>query len=72
MTDSPTSSLPVWVFTSGLVRTLLCGGWVYITSSDDHDAHDFLMIAYIVINIPWMLGGIALTPKESIVARRKR
>jgi hypothetical protein len=34
---------------------------VYITSSDDHDAHDVLMILYIVLNVPWMLGNIRLS-----------
>lgn len=52
LTRSPTSSLPTLVFVSGMVRTLACGGWVYITSSDDHDAHDFLMITYMGAYIP--------------------
>ncbi|AEY96947.1 FAEL043Wp [Eremothecium gossypii FDAG1] len=38
---------------AGFTRTMTCGGWVYITSSDDHDAHDVFMIAYIVLTIPW-------------------
>jgi hypothetical protein len=54
------------------LRTLLCGGWVYITSSDDHDVHDFLMVMYIMVNIPWMVGGIVLTPKESTGALKRR
>ncbi|QEU58704.1 Cwh43 [Kluyveromyces lactis] len=37
----------------GIVRTITCGGWVYITSTDDHDAHDVFMISYIVLTIPW-------------------
>ncbi|KAK0235644.1 Frag1/DRAM/Sfk1 family-domain-containing protein [Armillaria nabsnona] len=69
---SPQSTLPVLVFISGLVRTLSCGGWVYITSSDDHDVHDFFMITYMVCNIPWMLGGIACTPQQSTRIRKKR
>lgn len=69
---SPTSSLPTVVFLSGLIRTVSCGGWVYITSSDDHDVHDFFMITYIVFNIPWMIGSIACTPEDSQVVRRKR
>ncbi|KAK0193555.1 Frag1/DRAM/Sfk1 family-domain-containing protein [Armillaria mellea] len=66
------STLPVLVFIFGLVRTLSCGGWVYITSSDDHDVHDFFMITYMVCNIPWMLGGIACTPQQSTRIRKKR
>lgn len=37
----------------GIVRTVTCGGWVYITSTDDHDIHDMFMIAYIVLTLPW-------------------
>ncbi|THH00526.1 hypothetical protein EW145_g7066 [Phellinidium pouzarii] len=44
---STSSSLPFVVFSTGLMRTLSCGGWVYITSNDDHDAHDVFMILYI-------------------------
>ncbi|SCU91573.1 LAMI_0E06436g1_1 [Lachancea mirantina] len=37
----------------GLARTVTCGGWVYITSTDDHNTHDVFMISYIVLTIPW-------------------
>lgn len=37
----------------GVLRTFTCGGWVYITSTDDHDWHDIFMIAYIALTIPW-------------------
>ncbi|KAF8515385.1 Frag1/DRAM/Sfk1 family-domain-containing protein [Hysterangium stoloniferum] len=66
----PTLSLLVAL--CGLVRTLCCGGWVYITSSDDHQTHDFLMISYIVLNLPWMIGSILCTPAGNVVTRRKR
>lgn len=46
---------------SGLVRTFTCGGWVYITSTDDHDWHDIFMISYILLTIPWELSMIILT-----------
>ncbi|TDL25465.1 hypothetical protein BD410DRAFT_836977 [Rickenella mellea] len=58
LTRSPTKTVPWVVFVSGLIRTVSCGGWVYITSNDDHDAHDVLMITYILFNIPWMFGSI--------------
>jgi len=45
---------------------------VYITSTDDHDAHDVLMIGYIVLNIPWMFGTIACTSVSNTQARRMR
>ncbi|EMD33459.1 hypothetical protein CERSUDRAFT_160367 [Gelatoporia subvermispora B] len=67
-----TSRLPGFVAINGVLRTLACGGWVYITSTDDHDAHDVLMISYIVLNIPWMFGSIACTPVQYSAARRRR
>jgi hypothetical protein len=69
---SPASFLPTAVFIFGIIRTLACGGWVYITSIDDHDMHDFFMITYMVCNIPWMLGGIASTPAVYPSILRKR
>ncbi|ETW82916.1 hypothetical protein HETIRDRAFT_458538 [Heterobasidion irregulare TC 32-1] len=65
----PSSSLPSLLLVTGVVRTLSCGGWVYITSSDDHDAHDVLMIIYIVCNIPWMWANARLAVGR---ARRRR
>jgi len=41
-------------------------------SSDDHDTHDFLMIAYIVLNVPWMIGGVLCTPLENHVSKGRR
>ncbi|KAG9310534.1 hypothetical protein JVU11DRAFT_9078 [Chiua virens] len=49
------STLPAWLYLAGIVRTLACGGWVYITSTDNHDAHDVLVVLYIMCNLPWML-----------------
>ncbi|KAH9855186.1 Frag1/DRAM/Sfk1 family-domain-containing protein [Lenzites betulinus] len=69
---NPHSSIPGFLFLVGVLRTLSCGGWVYITSSDDHDAHDVLMIAYIVLNIPWMFGSTACTPVSHVASRRRR
>ncbi|KAK7033044.1 protein cwh43 [Favolaschia claudopus] len=50
------SPFPLVTLTSGLLRTITCGGWVYITSSDDGEVHDFFMISYLVLTIPWMWG----------------
>ncbi|KAI0329269.1 hypothetical protein GY45DRAFT_1253146 [Cubamyces sp. BRFM 1775] len=69
---TPTSSLPGFVLLIGILRTLSCGGWVYITSTDDHDVHDVLMISYIVLNIPWMFGSIACTPVSHVASRQRR
>ncbi|KAI5282219.1 hypothetical protein KEM54_002901 [Ascosphaera aggregata] len=49
----------------GLFRTFTCGGWTYITSTDDHDWHDIFMISYLVATIPWTFGCIMLGPKNS-------
>ncbi|KAJ1658542.1 Protein cwh43 [Dispira simplex] len=49
----------------GLVRTISCGGWVYITSSDDHNTHDVAMITYMLCTLPymaWMLRTTSYTP----------
>ncbi|ESK82818.1 calcofluor white hypersensitive protein [Moniliophthora roreri MCA 2997] len=69
---SSTSSLPTIIFICGLLRTFSCGGWVYITSTDDHDVHDVCMVAYVVLNLPWMIGGVLCTPLEYPSVRRKR
>ncbi|KAI9462145.1 Frag1/DRAM/Sfk1 family-domain-containing protein [Russula earlei] len=66
----PSSALPGLMLVTGILRSLSCGGWVYITSSDDHDAHDILMILYIVLNLPWMFGNIQLS--RGNVRRRRR
>lgn len=34
---------------------------VYITSTDDHDWHDIFMIAYLLLTLPWTIGGILLS-----------
>ncbi|GJE85586.1 Frag1/DRAM/Sfk1 family-domain-containing protein [Phanerochaete sordida] len=66
---SPT--LSKFLLVTGILRTLSCGGWVYITSTDDHDWHDILMISYIVLNLPWMYGNISATRDVSIRRRRR-
>ena len=50
-----------FLFAFGLLRTLLCGGWVYVTSSDDGLVHDVCMILYIVMNVPWMAGSVIMS-----------
>ncbi|KAG1850764.1 Frag1/DRAM/Sfk1 family-domain-containing protein [Suillus tomentosus] len=69
---SPNTNLPGFLFAVGIVRTLMCGGWVYITSNDDHDVHDVLMVTYILCNVPWMWGGVLCTPIGHVEARRRR
>ncbi|CAG8533236.1 8088_t:CDS:2, partial [Scutellospora calospora] len=63
----PTGSLGFakFLLVIGLIRTFSCGGWVYITSSDDHDVHDIAMITYLICTLPWMLGVLSTTPQIS-------
>lgn len=64
---------PKWLWLSyallfaGVVRTITCGGWVYITSTDDHDWHDIFMIGYIVLTLPWTILVTVLSPKNTLV-----
>lgn len=64
---SETNSFKFNVFglVCGVARTVSCGGWVYITSTDDHDAHDVFMIAYIILTIPWDYYVTTSTPKRT-------
>jgi hypothetical protein len=62
MTARPSSTLPKVVAFTGVFRTLTCGGWTYVTSTDDHDWHDIFMISYLVATLPWTLGCLALSP----------
>jgi hypothetical protein len=54
------------LFVFGVLRTLSCGGWVYITSSDSGLMHDVLMIGYIVLNIPWMAGSTLMSKGRGV------
>lgn len=40
----PASALPGVLAFIAAVRTVSCGGWVFITSSDHGDAHDVFMV----------------------------
>jgi hypothetical protein len=64
--------LPAFVALAGLFRTLTCGGWTYITSTDDHDWHDILMISYIVATLPWTIGCIMLSPPNPTTIRYRK
>lgn len=57
----------VLCFVIGLVRTVTCGGWVYITSTDDHDVHDIFMISYIVLTLPWDIMITRVASKGKIL-----
>ncbi|KAG0252297.1 hypothetical protein BG011_007078 [Mortierella polycephala] len=53
-----------FLFTNDVVRTVACGGWVYITSSDDHDIHDIAMIVYLLCTVPHVIGTIKTAPQN--------
>lgn len=59
-----------FLFSVGVLRTIFCGGWIYITSSDSGLAHDVFMIGYIVLNVPWMVGMSQAS--QGKVLKRKR
>lgn len=63
MTAGKGGSLPKFIASVGLFRTLSCGGWTYVTSTDDHNWHDIFMVSYLVATIPWTAGCIALSPR---------
>ncbi|MCJ1400815.1 hypothetical protein MMC11_004023 [Xylographa trunciseda] len=65
LTARPNSMLPKFVAGVGLFRTVTCGGWTYVTSTDDHGWHDIFMISYLVATVPWTLGCLALSPNNA-------
>ncbi|KAE9369571.1 calcofluor white hypersensitive protein-like protein [Stipitochalara longipes BDJ] len=72
LTARPNATLPKFVAAMGLFRTLTCGGWTYVTSTDDHDWHDIFMISYIVGTLPWTLGCIALSPTNGKAVKYRK
>ncbi|GAA6010929.1 hypothetical protein JCM10207_003995 [Rhodosporidiobolus poonsookiae] len=60
----PGSYLPGVLAATAVLRTLACGGWVFVTSSDHGDAHDLAMVLYIVLNLPYMVLSTLLTPSD--------
>lgn len=56
----------------GIVRTVSCGGWVYITSTDDHLTHDITMITYLVCTLPWQLGVVYTSARNNQQALKWR
>ncbi|KAF9954576.1 hypothetical protein BGZ65_003934 [Modicella reniformis] len=53
-----------FLFINDVVRTVACSGWVYVTSSDDHDVHDIAMIVYLLCTIPHVVGTIKTAPQN--------
>jgi hypothetical protein len=72
LTRRPNSTLPKFVAGVGIFRTLTCGGWTYVTSTDDHDWHDIFMISYLVATLPWTLGCFALSPRNPTAIKYRK
>ncbi|KAF2263519.1 calcofluor white hypersensitive protein precursor [Lojkania enalia] len=72
LTRRPNSLLPKFVAGVGIFRTLTCGGWTYVTSTDDHDWHDIFMISYLVATIPWTAGCLALSPRNPVALKYRK
>lgn len=41
----PASRLPGTLAIVGILRALMCGGWVFVTSTDHGDVHDVCMVS---------------------------
>lgn len=72
LTARPNTSLPKIIAGVGVFRTLSCGGWTYVTSTDDHGWHDIFMISYLVATLPWTLGCLALSPNNPKAVRYRK
>ena len=72
LTKRPDSSLPEFIAGVGVFRTLTCGGWTYITSTDDHDWHDICMIGYLVATLPWTAGCLVLSPPNPVAIKYRK
>lgn len=72
LSKRPNSSLTAIVAGIGIFRTLSCGGWTYVTSTDDHMAHDVFMVSYLVATIPWTLGCLAISPPNPRAIKYRR
>ena len=72
LTARPSTSLPKIIAGVGIFRTLSCGGWTYVTSTDDHGWHDIFMISYLVATLPWTLGCLALSPNNPKAVRYRK
>ena len=71
LTARKNSYIPAILLVTGILRTFTCGGWTYITSTDDHDWHDIFMISYMILTFPWTTLRIMVTPKGT-KARKMR
>ncbi|KAF9117015.1 hypothetical protein BGX30_005741, partial [Mortierella sp. GBA39] len=69
---SGSDSFAKFLFTNDVIRTVACGGWVYVTSSDDHGIHDFAMVIYLLCTVPHVIGTIKSAPQNPRAERLRR
>jgi len=72
LTARPGATLPKFVAFCGVARTFLCGGWVYVTSTDDHHWHDVFMISYLVFTLPWTIGCLMTSPINPLAIKYRK
>ncbi|KAF9111335.1 hypothetical protein BGX27_005068 [Mortierella sp. AM989] len=60
------------LFMNDVIRTVACGGWIYVTSSDDHAIHDFAMIVYLLCTVPHVIGTIKSAPQNLRTQKYRR
>lgn len=63
----PSSSLPGALAVVAALRTLLCGGWVFVTSSDHADAHDACMVLCVYFLPPRTRETRLTRPRRSYI-----
>ncbi|KAI9030757.1 Frag1/DRAM/Sfk1 family-domain-containing protein [Phycomyces nitens] len=67
-----TESFGKFLLAVGFARTVACGGWVYITSTDDHLTHDVTMILYLLLTLPWQLGVLKTSTRNPTALKWRR
>ncbi|KAF2862244.1 hypothetical protein K470DRAFT_229012 [Piedraia hortae CBS 480.64] len=72
LVNRPEQKLPKAIAIVGIIRTVTCGGWTYVTSTDDHDWHDVFMIGYLVATLPWTLGCLFLSPPNPVTIKYRK
>ncbi|KAI8082369.1 Frag1/DRAM/Sfk1 [Thamnidium elegans] len=56
----------------GIIRTIACGGWVFITSTDDHSIHDIAMVIYLLCTLPWQIGVLCTSPNNAVTLKKRK
>ncbi|KAF9579831.1 hypothetical protein BGW38_003748 [Lunasporangiospora selenospora] len=61
-----------FLLTNDIIRTVACGGWVFVTSTDDHDIHDVAMMIYLFCTVPHVIGTIKSAPQNRRAQKYRR